>query len=310
MYQITEITERHQLEQLGSKPKFWFYDEAAGVQQLCKVGRAGTGENWAEKVAYELARLIGLPSAGYDLATWQKQQAVVSPSFVPENWLLAHGNEILTKFVESYDEKQAFQLRQYRLNTVMALLYQWQQKEVVQLPLGYKPTSDEGVYDVAGMFVAYLMFDCLIGNQDRHDQNWGIILDYTEPSGGIFLAPSFDHASSLACRLTIEEKKERLKTKDVGYSVEGFARKARTPFFSNDGTQRLRNLECFESAAMMSKKPAQIKQWVERLGAIEPAQIEHILGQVPAEFGMDAVTSEFTLKYLEANRKFILGLEL
>jgi hypothetical protein len=241
---------------------------------------------------------------------WQNQQAVVSPSFVPENGRLVHGNEILAKVVESYDEKQAFQLKQYRLNTVMALLLQWQYKELVQLPMGYKTTSNEGVYDVVGMFVAYLMFDSWIGNQDRHDQNWGVVLDYTESAGRLFLAPSFDHASSLACRLTIEEKKERLKTKDVGYSVEGFARKARTPFFSNDGTERLRNLECFESAAAMSKKPTQVKQWVERLGAVEPAQIEHILGQVPAEFGMDAVTTEFTLKYLEANRNFILGLEL
>lgn len=44
-------------EQLGSKTKFWF---ARGTERrLFKEGRAQTGEDWAEKVAAEIARLIG-----------------------------------------------------------------------------------------------------------------------------------------------------------------------------------------------------------------------------------------------------------
>ncbi|HPE58850.1 MAG TPA: HipA domain-containing protein [Thiolinea sp.] len=310
MYLVVKVTERHQLEQLGSKPKFWFHDETSDIQTLCKAGRSGTGENWAEKVAFELARLIGLPSAGYELATWQNQQAVVSASFVPENGRLVHGNEILAKVAQGYDENQAFQLRQYRLDTVMALLRHWQTKEIVRLPIGYEPTIDEGLHDVSGLFVAYLMFDCWIGNQDRHDQNWGVVLDYTEKVGKGFLAPSFDHASSLACRLAAEEKKMRLTTRDAGYSVEAFARKAKTPFFNHDGSQRLKSLECFRHAAILSKKQARVRQWMDRLAAVGQESIAGILEQIPAEFGMDEITVEFTLRYLQANRNLILDVTL
>jgi hypothetical protein len=48
------------LEPLGTKPKFWFRTEA-GDRCLFKEARPNTGEDWAEKIACELARLLGLP---------------------------------------------------------------------------------------------------------------------------------------------------------------------------------------------------------------------------------------------------------
>lgn len=49
-----------QLEQLGTKGKFWYRD-SSGKRVLFKEGRPGTGENWAEKIACEIAELLGLP---------------------------------------------------------------------------------------------------------------------------------------------------------------------------------------------------------------------------------------------------------
>jgi hypothetical protein len=45
-------------ETLGSKEKIWLTPQAGlgltGDLHLFKIGRAGTGENWAEKVACEI----------------------------------------------------------------------------------------------------------------------------------------------------------------------------------------------------------------------------------------------------------------
>ena len=55
------------VEQLGSKDKFWYEDEN---HQWClfKKSRPGTGEDWAEKAASELAEMLGLLHARYQLA--------------------------------------------------------------------------------------------------------------------------------------------------------------------------------------------------------------------------------------------------
>lgn len=62
-----------QLEQLGTKAKFW-YQSDDGRQVLFKEGRPDTGENWAEKVCCEVARLLDVPHAEYELAVWNGKQ--------------------------------------------------------------------------------------------------------------------------------------------------------------------------------------------------------------------------------------------
>ena len=46
------------LEQLGTKPKFWF---TLGTQRtMFKADDRGTGEDWAEVIAAEICVLLGL----------------------------------------------------------------------------------------------------------------------------------------------------------------------------------------------------------------------------------------------------------
>ena len=53
-------------EQMGSKEKYWLdYDHE---RWLFKIPRQNTGEHWSEKVAYEIATLLGIPAALVELA--------------------------------------------------------------------------------------------------------------------------------------------------------------------------------------------------------------------------------------------------
>lgn len=309
MYPVFKIHQRDQLEQLGTKPKFWFYDATIDSNKvLCKVGRNRTGENWAEKVAFELAKKLGLPAATYELATWSNEQAVISKFFLPEEGRLVHGNELLS-LNDGYDEERAFKLKQYRLETVFNF---WHNVvKVIQLPLLFSKNESGLDHSVLDLFAAYLMFDCWIGNQDRHDQNWGIVLDYNKKEGErFFLAPSFDHASSLACRMSDIEREQRLSTLDTGYSIAKFTEKAKTPFYSDDGKKRLTTLECFQYASVISGQPEIMRWWLARLDSIGESDIKAILTQVPSEFGMSEVTVEFTMNYLELNKQRLLGLDV
>ncbi len=57
------------IENLGTKPKFWYRDEA-GNRILYKEARPNTGEDWSEVIAAQISKLIGIPCAEYSFATW------------------------------------------------------------------------------------------------------------------------------------------------------------------------------------------------------------------------------------------------
>lgn len=70
------------LEQLGTKEKFWFSMDTEPKLWLFKFSRAGTGEHWSEKCAAELCHLLGIPHAEYELALIDGRYGVISPNMI------------------------------------------------------------------------------------------------------------------------------------------------------------------------------------------------------------------------------------
>ncbi|MBV8466242.1 MAG: hypothetical protein JO218_09885 [Burkholderiales bacterium] len=70
MFSIVDLPLESRLdtEQLGSKPKFWVQRDDG--RWLFKEARTNTGEDWAEKVAAELAHAIGVAAADVELANF------------------------------------------------------------------------------------------------------------------------------------------------------------------------------------------------------------------------------------------------
>ncbi len=241
-YPIIELPEDApaQLEQLGTKTKFWYRDEN-DRRMMFKRGRPGTGENWAEKVCCEICRLLNIPHAEYELAVWKKgQRGVVTSTFVPKGGRLVLGNELLARIVDDYDQTKRFRARQHRVRTVMAVV----SSAAIGFPIGWN--HPKSITDAAGVFVGYLMLDALVGNQDRHHENWGVIL---LPEGGIFLAPTFDHASSLGRNETDDARTDRLTTTDKGRSVVAYVARAKSAFYATySSTTPLTTLRCLSGS--------------------------------------------------------------
>ena len=103
LFQIIEVPEdaAESEEAMGSKFKFWFNHRDLGKCRFKQV-RPNTGEDRSEKVASELAELLGLPHASYELATWQNRNGVIATNFLSKDTALIHGNDILAGMVPSY----------------------------------------------------------------------------------------------------------------------------------------------------------------------------------------------------------------
>ena len=66
----------------------------------------------------------------------------------------------------------------------------------------------------------YVILDAVIGNTDRHHENWGILRQRKDDHWEGFVAPSFDHASSLGRELQDTRRDRILAEIGIGAYVE------------------------------------------------------------------------------------------
>ena len=298
-FQIIDLPDaiKDSLEQLGTKEKFWFYDPADNVRKLFKIGRPNTGENWAEKASCELAKLIGLPCVEYQFARWEGNEGVISPLLVPKNGRLIHGNEILAKIIKGYPITKRYKVKEYQLKSVLAII-----KIIPQLlPIGYGGNSI--IKCPLDVFLGYIIFDCWIANQDRHHENWGMVLDTNKPS--LHLSPTYDHASGLGCRVPDRERRGRLTTKDTNFSIEAFAKRAITPFYN----MRSRYISTID-VVMQSSRQNKIASayWINRIEEISRNELVDIFQKIPEKL-ISEPAIDFSIALLETNKNRLSALK-
>jgi len=290
-----------QTENLGTKPKFW-YRQPEGYSYLFKEARSGTGEDWSEKIACELCKLLGLPHAHYDLALWKDKNGIVTRNCCIANGTLIHGNEILHSLVENYpkgsdsDQKVFYRVSQHTLNRVLGIV----EVGFIKSPLGWETPSE--ISSAIEVFVGYLMLDAWIGNTDRHHENWAIISYESE----LYLAPTFDHASSLGRNENDKRRQERMITKDKNYSVKAYVEKSDSAFYNEESNQKpMKTLEVFRKAAIRYPKAA--KTWLSQLEHISVDEVNDLFRRIPPE-RISSIASEFALKMLEINKRRLMEL--
>lgn len=302
LYEILDIShvESDILEQLGTKSKFWYSFE--GKEFLFKSVQSSTGErlgdDWAEKICCELATLLKLPHAHYELAIHKGVRGVVTRNFISERGeQLILGNELLEGSLSSVDgDNPNIQF----IEDVHAVMC----KSIVNKPIGF--TSLNNIKTASDFFVGYLMFDALISNQDRHNENWGTILTV---NGVNHLAPSYDHGASLARNVSDQEKMIRLTSKDKGQKIENFVRKARSCFIEkgldSKNKKRLKLLEAFKRYALIERTAA--KAWLEILQNTKNDDVKLIIDRVPDSL-MSSISKDFTYKLILCNKANLLAI--
>lgn len=293
----------HAPEAMGTKPKFWFHDPELGPS-LYKQSRLGTGEDWAEKIAAELAGLLGLPHAQIELATWHGLRGTVSPSFVPAGGTLMHGNEMLLRLVPGYPTSKSFyRVSQHTLDRVLGTVRRVQAVP----PLDWR--APPSVRDSIDVFIGYLLLDAWISNTDRHHENWAWVFHKVGGPPTMFechLAPTYDHASSLGRNEPIDRKQDRLTTRDKGFSVEAYVEKAASALYATESDRKpLTPLEAYQRAA--AQYPQAARFWLDRLADIADTDTKRLFERVPPD-RMSLVDIEFAERMLDISGQKLLRL--
>lgn len=211
-YPIVEVKKEWVVEQeaMGTKTKFWYREPSDGTNWLFKYPRSNTGEHWAEKIAAEVASLLSIRHAKVELAQFQDKRGSTAESFARGGRELVHGNQMLEWAVDGYDPGKRFHQSSHTSANIWRVID--------------KVFAESEAARRAKLCVAeYMVLDALIGNTDRHHENWGILRERTGDHWKGLIAPSFDHASSLGRELW-DARRDRLLVEN---RIENYAEKGR-----------------------------------------------------------------------------------
>ena len=268
-FPVIEVQSRWVLEpeEMGSKKKFWY--SPPGEQQprwLFKYPQRGTGQHWAEKIAAEIAGSIGIPRAGVELAVFNGERGSATKSFAHGGFELIHGNQILAAFLRDYDPQKRFRQSEHTVHSVLS---------AVDRACGETAAKGRAKERMA----EYMVLDALIGNTDRHHENWGVLLRRKQDRWVGSVAPSFDHASSLGRELRDESRERRLVENQVSSYVE---RGRGGIYWSASESHGPSPIELVRRSA--ASYPEIFRPALGKLVRINDATIDDVLHRVPGEW--------------------------
>ena len=295
VYQVTEsgIDPEDEPERLGSKRKFWFRRED-GVRCLFKFPRRDFGEHWAEKVAAEVGTLIGVRCAEVQLSRFGDVLGTQSPAFAEPEWLRVHGNEVMTEVIPGYDGHRATGGGDHNVRNILLAVGSWAERNDL----------DPGV--TLAELASYAILDGLIGNTDRHHENWMFFHDPRRRS--YQLAPSYDHGSSLGRELQdvsrrVSRSRSEILSSDrvLNYLLGGGS--PRGVYIRSDSRQAPPPLV---TAKLICRwQPDMVRPWLDRLEGTPDCAFRDVLDRVPDEF-MSPVAKDFAHRILIVSRDELL----
>ena len=220
-----------QIEEMGTKPKFWYarpeslrlaLRQQPSSYWLFKYPREDRGEHWAEKITAEVAALLGIACAKVDLAEFQGRRGSATKSFTDDHRILTHGNEVLSRALSDYDSAERdFHSTDHTLSNI------W-----TALDRTFKVAAEAA--NAKRQLAGYLVLDAIVGNTDRHSENWGTLQLINADHHTEYLAPSYDHGSSLGREL-MDKRRDLLLANN---RVSEYAEKARGQVYWNNVDKR------------------------------------------------------------------------
>ena len=135
--------------------------------------------------------------ARVELACYEGDKGSATKS-ITDKYKLLHGNQILSEHISGYDKEKIFKQSDHTLRNIFFSL------DNVFVKTNAKQKAKIQIAE-------YIVLDALIGNTDRHHENWALLRKKINNKWVGKPSPSFDHASSLGREL--EDRKRAILLK-------------------------------------------------------------------------------------------------
>lgn len=286
-------------ETIGADEKYWLADPSDSSQWLFKANKihrnsAGVWsqrEDFSEKVGGELAAAMGLPCARIEFARHGEELGCISLNLCPEGWELQTGLVVLDGLLDDYEPGYLLANKARRGHSL----------ENIRRALdGHGPppgASLPGDFDAFDVFVGYLVFDAVVANRDRHDENWAVMRPPTG-CGNATLAGSFDHARALGSTL-----REARMAALLGRGLQSWVEKGTAWRFGHDPALACPTLVQVASEALRMVAPDVRERWLGSVADITAAKVVDVTSRIP---NMSEVVGTFIEQVVMTNRRRVL----
>ena len=278
---------------MGTKAKFWYRlpEEEGDAEWLFKFPRPHTGEHWAEKIAAEVAELLSIPHAIVELAIFNGERGTATESFAQDRRGLFHGNQLLNLTVSGYDIEKRYHQSYHTFQNIL---------EVFKMIAFVEPEDSPNPKfrfpeNADAQFAEYLILDAVVGNTDRHHENWGLLREWTGSDWHIGLAPTFDHASSLGRELSDDRRRLLLNEGRINlYTSRGRG----GIYLSEDDRFGPSPLQLVK--LVYAEHPALFASGLRKLAILDEGNILDIVSRIPNDW-MTEPQREFAVALIKSN---------
>lgn len=179
----------------GRSEKIWLKSDSGQIglfkfPKIDPVDNKETTEHISEHLAHKIGEIIGVVTAKVDIGTYNGRVGSMSYFVCEENEFLREGIWFLSAKFPKYniDEmKDEESGKYYCLEHLFGAASNWLSNRV---------------------HIEMMLFDFLIGNSDRHQSNWAILIGAKMKKGlsiSIRQCPLYDNGSSLCCYVNSKE---------------------------------------------------------------------------------------------------------
>mgnify|MGYP004525301021 CR=1 FL=1 len=233
-------------------------------------------EACSEKIAYELARKIGFECAKIDLAFDNDGKIGVLNYYFSNKTTTTH-TDIIAYLNKDLSERSNY----YKISNI-------------------KSTLDDVDKNLFKGFIRIMVFDALIGEQDRHEENWGI----TEKDGKFCISPLYDNGDSLLREFKNYDNAK--KYYDGTKNFDKFIEKSKTLIYKEDCDKKYKHFELIQY--LVDKFPALVIPEIQKLKVLTDDVIEDIVDRIPDELLTDE-HKKYIILYLIKRRDILLNIK-
>ncbi|MED1784254.1 HipA domain-containing protein [Brevibacillus fortis] len=314
MSQIVDITgwTFEELNVSGSKEKRWYRFPNNNKLGLFKLPVSITsdtwiavdemsGEMWSEKIASEIGNIMGFDVHQVEIGSINVDDEIIkyyglNPDKIKSGIIYgAFCHSFLHEGVESLIEGA---------DMIMEIDYTYDRSDLKGQLEVYSYdllTRLFNKYNYLDELYKMIVFDTLIGNTDRHQDNFGIIRN--EFTHGIRFAPLYDNSSSLGREL--KEERIRLMLRDPSMFNSYLFGKKSGSLIKWGNRNHYEKLNIFDLFRRITEETPDIKKYINNLSELTDEIIEKIITGIPSVV-MSDLKKEFVLKLIKTRRDYML----
>ena len=255
----------------GTRAKKLVIDPKTNEKAYFKYQLYNVSESCSEKMCYEISKILGYSCAHIELAKDKKGNVGVLNYLFIDIEKEAHHDAV------DFMNKNNSDMREYHtIDNIKKCL----------------DKIDKKMFD---SFLKIMIFDSLVGETDRHSENWGII----ESKAGYRLSPLYDNGTNLLREFRNEEFAEKFYSGQKDFKA--FINNAKSWIYNEDG-KRYKLFDLIRKLYL--KFPKQITSEINNLKKLTDDKIMEIVNNIPCEL-LTQKHKEKIIEYLIIRRNIL-----